>query len=55
MEFTIVAEKKSLFAINDKPCVVFHIIAEGMEYVAEIFKLEYPDWEILTYDRFQNY
>ena len=52
MEFTIVAEQKSLFAIDDKPCVVFKVITEGLEYVAEVFALEYPDWEILTYDRF---
>ena len=51
MEFTIIAEPKSLLAI-DKPCVVFKVITEGLEYVAEVFAHEYPDWEILTYDRF---
>jgi hypothetical protein len=50
MKFTIIAEPKSLFLIKNIPCVVFNVVCEGMEYVDEVFKCEYPDWNIITYD-----
>lgn len=47
MEFTIIAELKTLFLI-EKPIVVLTEYAEDMFYAIQNFERKYPEWKILN-------